>query len=279
MGLFSWLFGKKKPKQIKLGLALGSGGAKGFAELGALKAFEESGIQFDVIGGTSIGSIIGAFYADGYSSTDMMELLNAVINDGMITQHIKNRLGVSTFGLRELLDREIGDKNIEELKKPFVCIATEMESGEERVLRLGSIADALCASGCIPPFFKPVEIEGEKLVDGAYSNSIPADHVRAMGADYVVGIDLSVRESKGGGFFAKLLPTYKGIIDEPWAKGYENSDVMIHPDLAGLTGGSFGEGSEMFDIGYSAAQQVIPQILEDIKALKNGKYKRAENKE
>ena len=65
MGFFAWLFRKRKPREIKIGLALGSGGAKGFAELGALKAFEENGVRFDMVAGASIGSIIGAFYADG----------------------------------------------------------------------------------------------------------------------------------------------------------------------------------------------------------------------
>ena len=77
MGLFSWFKNFtfiKKPRKIKLGLALGSGGAKGFAELGAIKAFEENGIEFDVIAGTSIGSIIGAFYANGYTSSDIVEM-------------------------------------------------------------------------------------------------------------------------------------------------------------------------------------------------------------
>ena len=78
MGFFSWLFKRNKPKQIKIGLALGSGGAKGFAHLGALKAFEEFGIKFDMIAGTSIGSIVGAFYAEGYSSTDILEMLKRI---------------------------------------------------------------------------------------------------------------------------------------------------------------------------------------------------------
>ncbi len=271
MGLFSWLFGRKKPKQIKVGLALGSGGAKGFAELGAIRAFEEHGIDFDIIGGTSIGSIIGAFLADGYSSTDIMELLKNID-----VSEIKSTfmLGMDTFGMKGVIDREIGDKNIEELKKPFICIATEMESGQERVFRSGNIADALCASGCIPPFFKPVVIDGEKLVDGAFSNSIPADHVRALGADYVVGIDLSVRETKGAGFLSKFLPTYKGVVEEPYAKGYLNSDVMLHPDLSGFRSISFGRGDEMFDIGYQTAMEFIPKILDDLDKLRFGKVKK-----
>ncbi len=272
MGLFSFLFKRKKARNIKIGLALGSGGAKGFAELGALRAFEENEIGFDIIGGTSIGSIVGAFTADGYSSTDIVELLNALVNEA-VKQQVKNRFGVNDFGLKEVLDREIGNKNIEELKKPFVCVATEMDSGEERVFRSGNIASALCASGCIPPYFKPVVIDGERLVDGAYSNSIPADHVRAMGADYVVGIDLSVKDSGGGSLLSKLLPSYTGVVEKPWEKGYENSDVMIHPDLTGYKATSFGRGQEMFEIGYQTALEFIPKIKEDIYNLKFGKVK------
>ncbi len=270
MGLFSFLFGRKKPKEIKVGLALGSGGAKGFAELGAIKAFEENGISFDIIGGTSIGSIIGAFLADGYSSTDIMEMLKGIDVSEIKTTFM---LGMDTFGMKGVIDREIGNKNIEELKKPFVCVATEMVSGGERVFRSGNIADALCASGCIPPFFKPVVIDGEKLVDGAFSNSIPADHVKVLGADYVIGIDLSTHEPKTGGFLSKIIPTYKGVVEEPWAKGYEFSDVMLHPDLSGFKAVSFGRGEEMFDIGYQLALEYVDKIKSDIERLKFGKKK------
>ena len=78
MSFFSWLFRRNKPKKIKIGLALGSGGAKGFAHIGALKAFEENGIEFDVVAGASIGSIVGAFYSAGYSATDIIEMLKRV---------------------------------------------------------------------------------------------------------------------------------------------------------------------------------------------------------
>ena len=155
MWFFSWLFRRSKPKQIKIGLALGSGGAKGFAHLGALKAFEEFNIKFDVISGTSIGSIIGAFYAEGYSSTDIWEMLKRV-DFGEITNLFM--LQMDSSGLFNVIDREIGSLNIEELKKPFMCVATELETGEEHVFRTGSVAQALCASSCIPPFFKPVVV-------------------------------------------------------------------------------------------------------------------------
>ena len=108
MGFFDFLFKrKKKQPKLKLGLALGSGGAKGFAELGALRAFEENGIEFDVVAGTSIGSIIGAFYADGYSSTDIFELIRRIDASEIKSTFMIN---MDTFGLFGVIDRTIGSK-------------------------------------------------------------------------------------------------------------------------------------------------------------------------
>lgn len=270
MGFFSWLFKRKKPQPIKIGLALGSGGAKGFAHLGALKAFEEFGVKFDIIAGTSIGSIVGAFYAEGYSSTDIFEMLKRV-DFGEITNLFM--LQMDTSGLFNVIDRELGSLDIEEIKKPFKCVATELETGKEHVFDKGSAAKALCASSCIPPFFKPVVIDGKRYVDGAYTNSIPADLVKEMGADYIIGIDLATKESKAG-LLKKLFPTYKSEVKEPWAKGYLNSNVVIHPDLNEYSSVSISAGSAMYDIGYQAALDVMPQIVEDIEKLKNKKYQR-----
>ncbi len=270
MGFFSWLFKRKKAQPIKIGLALGSGGAKGFAHLGALKAFEEFGIKFDMITGTSIGSIIGAFYAEGYSSTDIWEMLKR-IDFGEITNLFM--IQMDTSGLFNVIDRELGSLNIEEIKKPFMCVATELETGKEHVFKSGSAAKALCASSCIPPFFKPVVIDDKRYVDGAYTNSVPADLLKEMGADYIIGIDLATKESKTG-LLKKLFPTYKSDVKEPWAKGYLYSDVVIHPDLNKYSSTSIGSGMAMYDIGYQAALDVIPQIMEDLEKLKNKKERK-----
>jgi len=264
MNIFKLVFGKRKPKKITLGIALGSGGAKGFAEIGALRAFEENGISFDVVAGTSIGSVVGAFYANGYTSTDIMELLKRV-KFGDITNLLM--IGMDTSGLYDVIDNTIGSLTIEELKKPFRAVGTEVESGEAYVFEKGSVATALCASAAIPPFFKPVVIDNVRYVDGAFSNSIPADVVKDLGADYIVGIDLSTTESKPS-ILNKLFPTYEAKIKEPWAKGYEYSNVMIHPDLNGYKSISFDKGNEMYDIGYSAALEVIPKIKSELATFK-----------
>ncbi len=267
MKFFNFLFRKKQPKKLKLGLALGSGGAKGFAHLGALKAFEENGIEFDVIAGTSIGSVVGAFYAAGYSATDITELLSR-IDFG----EIKNlfMIKMDTFGMFKVIDREMGALNIEDLKKPFRAVATVLETGKEHVFKSGSVAAALAASSSIPPFFKPTVIDGERYVDGAFTNSIPADQVKEMGADYVVGIDLSTRDAKPS-ILSKLFPTYKSNVEEPWAKGYEFSDVTLHPDLSEFSAVAFWQGNKMYDIGYNTALTFIPKIKLDIERLTKDK--------
>lgn len=272
MNFFSWLFkGKNKPKEIKLGLALGTGGAKGFAELGALRAFEENGIEFDMIAGASIGSIIGAFYANGYTSTDIAELLAKVD-----VSEIKNffMMKMDTAGLFGVIDRSIGSLNIEDLKKPFLATATNMRTGEEKVFSSGNVAKALCASSCYPPFFKPVEIDGEEYIDGAFTNSVPADLLKALGADFVVGIDLATHDAKPG-FLTRIFPTYKSKVKEPWEKGYKYSDVMLHPDLSDYKAVSFASGSAMYDIGYLCATEKITEIKEKIDALKYPKKKKS----
>lgn len=266
MNFFKWLFNRKQ-KNVKLGLALGSGGAKGFAHLGALKAFEENGIEFDIIAGSSIGSIVGAFYADGYTSTDIFELLKKVdAND------VKNffMMNMDTCGLMTVIDKGIGYKNIEELKKPFRAIGTQVDTGKEKVFSSGSVAKALCASSSYPPFFKPVIIDNVRYVDGAFTNSVPADVVKGLGADYVVGIDLANHEAKPS-FLSRIFPTYKSEITKPWQKGYEYSNVMLHPELKEYKSTSFQYALAIYDIGYYTAQQMMPKIKEDIRLIKKGK--------
>ncbi len=260
MGLLSFLFGRKKP--LVIGLALGSGGAKGFAHLGALKAFEENGIEFDVIGGTSIGSIVGAFYADGYSSTDIYGLIS-----GLSLKDLLNGIpyNMDMSNVKNIIDRQIGGKNIEELKKPFVCVATDADEMAEVVMKDGKASTALCASSCFAPYFRPVvDTEGRRLIDGAYMNAIPADRVKELGADYIVGVDLSA--------FTTPNPDRKaGSAENPSLQGYENCDIMLTPDLREFKAIAYNKKNEMYELGYQSAMDKMEQIKADYKLLRSGK--------
>jgi NTE family protein len=264
--LFKRLF-LRKPKQIKLGLALGSGGAKGFAEIGALVAFKENNVEFDVVAGSSIGSIIGAFYANGYSALDMLQLLKTIDMSNIVSLFM---IKMDTSGLFSEIEKALGNLNIEQLKKPFRAIATNLDTGEEYVFDKGSVALATAASSSYQPYFKPVIVNGERYVDGAYSNSVPSDVVKKLGADYIVGIDLSNHNAKPT-VLQQFFPTFKRKTQTPWEKGYEFANVMLHPNLDEFSPMSFASASKMYDIGYQCAMENMPQILKDISLLKAGK--------
>lgn len=264
LNFFKWLFKKKQKKNIKIGLALGSGGAKGFATLGALRALEEENISFDIIAGTSIGSIIGAFLAKGFSSLDMLELIKHTDFSQLKSFFMIN---MDTTNIFSLIDENLGSLSFDELKKPFTAVVTDLDSGEERDIDSGNVAISLCASSSYPPFFKPVIIDGKRYIDGAFTNSVPADVVKRKGADYIIGIDLSTKSS-GKSLLNMIFPTFEGKVKEPWKKGYEFSNRIIHPNLNDFTSLSIKDGEAMYEIGYEAGKSVVKDILKDLEDLR-----------
>ena len=171
------VFARKKPPVV-LGLALGSGGAKGMAHLGALKAFAEERLTFSVVTGTSIGSIVGALLAKGYSWADMVSVVDSVDRGAFA----KNLRPFSDLAPIEAFLEQYLEGDISSLALPFACCATDGATNEGVVLREGKIARALTASSAIPPFFRGVDWGDKKLYDGAFSNAIPADVCREKGA-------------------------------------------------------------------------------------------------
>ncbi len=177
----------------QIGYALGGGSARGLAHIGVLKVLEEKGIYPDVISGTSIGAIIGALYAGGHRPSEMEKLVlglnwKKLITLGDIT------LPVSGFfqgkKVVSLLKSIIGDLTFEQLKYTFSCVATNIISGEQVVIKEGSLIEAIRASISIPGIFTPVLVSGRYLVDGGLVNSVPVSICREMGADVVIGINV-----------------------------------------------------------------------------------------
>jgi NTE family protein len=179
-------------RKHKIGLALGSGSARGWAHIGAIRALEERGLKPDIVCGTSVGALVGAAYASGeldnlekwvtsLAWTTVVRLLDVTWRGGLIRGQRLFNLFRSTFQ-----DREIGDLPI-----PFGCIATELGSGREIWLRHGKLFDAVRASSAIPGIFTPVIRDGAVLVDGGLVNPVPVSMCRALGADLVIAIDLS----------------------------------------------------------------------------------------
>ncbi len=273
------LFARRRPSVV-LGLALGSGGAKGMAHLGALKAFAEEGLSFSVVTGTSIGSIVGALYAKGYSWADMTSVVDSV-DRGEFAKNLRPFADLSPI---EAFLEQYLEGDFSSLALPFACCATDGGSNECVVLREGKLARALTASSAIPPFFRGVDIGGRKYYDGAFSNAVPADVCREMGAEVVVGIDLSAyaRADAEKGRVERWVGSVVGAItpvrtlEDAKTRGYRAADVMLRPNLYDFRATSIDRAAvdAMFEIGYMEAKSRMEEIRKAIADVQKNKPRR-----
>lgn len=177
---------------MKTGIALGGGGAKGFAHIGVLRALSGAGIDFDMVSGTSIGALIGAVYASGKLS--LLEEMS--VRYGM--RHIPFLLGptwparglFSGNYIERLLREIVETENIEDLKKPFAAVAVDLNKAEVVTFTEGNLCMAVHASMSIPGLFKPIACGDKLLVDGGVLEPVPVRALRGLGAEVVVAVDL-----------------------------------------------------------------------------------------
>jgi NTE family protein len=178
--------------KLKIGLALGSGSARGWAHIGVIRALKEEGIEPDIVTGCSIGSLVGAAYVGGHLDTleawvrdlsfwDVVRLLDVKMMGGLIEGH----------NLMTSFEDKIKDANIEDLPTPFAAVATDLASGREVWLQQGPLPDAVRASIALPGLFSPLRSDGRWLVDGGLTNPVPISLCRAMGADLIIAVNLN----------------------------------------------------------------------------------------
>jgi NTE family protein len=174
-----------------LGLALGSGSARGWAHVGVIRALEQAGVRPDLVCGTSIGALVGAAYAAG--ELDRLEhwVLGLGVRDIVAFMDVSLRSGLlKGQRLMDFFRHHFADRPIEQLTMPFAAVATALQTGVEIWLRRGSTLDAVRASMALPGLFAPVMRDGMVLVDGGLVNPVPVSLARAMGADVVIAVDL-----------------------------------------------------------------------------------------
>lgn len=268
------LVAPKLKKYRKIGLALGGGGARGFALIGAMRAFEEANIKFDFISGTSIGSVVGAMVSFGLTSAQMQELATKIRVKDIRTSKIPF-MPSSTEALENIFISTVGDIDIKDLKTPFCAVAVDMVSGNEVDITSGRLCKALAGSCAVPTVFSAVEFEDKVLFDGGLQNTIPADVLRKLGCDAVVSIDIN--STRGNGTTSKkyidLLMASIGVMMKSNAiKGYLNSDIMIKPDLQRFSASKTDGMLEMIEEGYKATKAMIPQIKELFRRKKLKKH-------
>lgn len=283
---------KKRPK---IGLVLSGGGAKGFAHIGVLKVIEQAGIKIDYIGGTSMGAVIGGLYASGYNASQIDSIFKRTNFDELINDYIprasKNFYGkkndelyalvlpFSNFriGIPEALSKGMYNYNLlssltrnvrhvrdfNQLPTPFLCIGTNIETGEEVLLNKGNLAQAMVASAAFPSLFSPVEVDGKLIVDGGVVNNYPIKEVRDLGADIIIGVDvqddlLDRKNLKNATRILVQITNLQSI--EKMKKKVKDTDVYIKPDISNYRVISFDKGAEIIRKGEDAAFGVYEKI-------------------
>ncbi|BDW92160.1 patatin [Flagellimonas marinaquae] len=304
VGLCAMAQSAKDNARPKVGLVLSGGGAKGLAHIGTLKVLEEAGVQIDYIGGTSMGAIVGALYASGYSahqldsifkSTDFTDLIQDNVPRGAKTfyekedseryalslpfenfkvsfpqaisggQNIYNLLVQLLFHVKDVQD-------FGKLPIPFLCVATNVETGEEILLDKGYLPEAIVASGTFPSLFEPAEIEEQILIDGGVVNNYPIDHVKAMGADIIIGVDvqhdLATRESLSSATEILLQINNYRTVNDMKSKS-KKTDIYIRPDIDEFSVIDFERGREIIDNGEISARAKMDQFVQIAEAQKS----------
>ncbi len=184
----------------KIGLALGGGAARGWAHIGVLRALTEAGIEPDIVAGTSIGAVVGGCYAANH--LDAIEGFARSLTRRRVFGYLDfNFTGTGLINGQRLIERlheALGTQEIEDLDKAFAAVATEIGTGHEFWLSKGSLVDAVRASYALPGIFKPVQINGRWMFDGALVNPVPISVCRAMGARYVIAVNLNFDISSRG---------------------------------------------------------------------------------
>lgn len=253
--------GATKGAPVKVALCLGGGGARGFAHVGALKAFEEAGLDFPLCVGTSAGSLIAAFYCAGIKSADLINYAGTInmreVHNGIVfTPNDPMKIG-------RLVTNLIGDAEIKNLPKQFAAVAVDLIEGRQTILDSGKVGEAVSASSAVPVFFRPLNIGSWHLVDGGLLNNIPADVARMLGADKVVTVDIN--PTRGGGtaetgMIDVIKATFNIMSANSSINGLRASDVVIAPDLSKFKATSKEGFQEMIDLGYKAAKAKISEI-------------------
>ncbi len=283
----------------KIGLVLSGGGSKGIAHIPVLKLLDELEFPVDFIAGTSAGGIVGGLYAAGYSGIEIEEIFAGADWDDLFSDrpqralqpYFEKRLdgryqlalfprkgipstpqglvsGQKIFDLFSTLTFPIaGDIDFDELPIPFRCLAVDIVSGKEVVLKSGSLARALRATSAIPTLLAPVEWDEYLLVDGGVLNNLPVDVVKDMGADIVIAVDLagplSPREELATA--EKILSqTLQTVELEQKKEKMDEVDLLIWPDMKGLSSTDYFVPSKMARIkerGEEAARQARPELL------------------
>lgn len=260
----------------RVGLALGSGSARGFAHVGVLRAFAHYGVPVDAVAGTSIGAAVATLHAGGDTPEQIFAMLSQAGRLAMRPLGTGRSL-LSIAGLRTLIERWADGRRIEELTIPLAVVAADLDTGQEVVLRRGALAPAVLASLAIPGVYPPQPIAERRLIDGAYVDPVPVNVAASLGVDKVIAVRLATRPptglvetesvvTKGESLWAPqvILRSIDVMAGAIAASAATAADVLIEPSFHGLGGGlrDFRRGHEYERVGEAATQTVHPALAD-----------------
>ena len=293
-------------KARKLGLALGGGGARGFAHIGVLKVLERENIKPDIIVGTSIGSIVGGALASGMMVDELEERADAFLESDLYTSSELKAMGDAESGAEQRMSRRIQtyfrtkirlaqalfrpgilpgkdmeefinffvpDIRIEQTAIPFGAVATDLKTGECVLLKNGSLRRAILASASVPGALSPVEVDGRQLSDGAIVCTVPARYAVEQGADVVIAVTID----KDIVLSSELQTAVDIYVRAGEIMGFhleqydlKNADLIIRPELGSIHWTDFSQSKRLIAVGEAAALDSLPELRRLAKSISRG---------
>ena len=255
----------KRNGRPRVGLALSGGVARIIAHVGVLSVLmREPRLHIDVVAGTSAGSVVGAAYCAGLSPCEIEKMAEHA-GWRTVASPTLSRHGLLSFArLEHRMMCVLGDLWFCDLPTPLAVMATDLETSDPVVLYEGRVAEAVRASCSVPGFVEPLCVNGRYLVDGGIADNLPAEVVRAMGADYVIGVDIFAPH-----WNRRLGPLGAGLMGMETlirraGGGLTHVDCLIAPKLNGVSFVRFNQAERLLALGREAAEACLPQLRADL---------------
>ena len=262
-------------REVRLGLALGGGAARGFAHVGVIQVLEEAGLRPSHVAGTSAGSLVAALYASGKTPAELVRVAESMqeaeITDWMLP--ILNRGALRGEALAKYVNTQVGGKTLEQMPMALGIVATDLGNGQAITFRRGNTGAAVRASSAVPAVFQPVRLGEREYVDGGLVSPVPVRQTREMGANFVIAVDIS-SDPEGnpyGDTFQILMQTFAIMGKSINTLALKEADVVIRPALTGVKSADFSARMRAIEAGRVAMRAALPALKARMAQFEEGR--------
>jgi NTE family protein len=262
-------------KEVRLGLALGGGAARGFAHVGVIQVLEEAGLRPAYLVGTSAGSLVAALYASGKTPADLVKVAQSMqeaeITDWMLP--ILNRGALRGEALARYVNTQVGGRTLEQMSIPVGIVATDLGNGDAITFRRGNTGAAVRASSAVPGVFQPVRVADREYVDGGLVAPVPVRQTREMGANFVIAVDISSdpEGNPSGDTFQILMQTFAIMGKSINQLALKDADWVVRPALSGVKSADFSARMRSIEAGRAAMREALPGLKARLAAFEAGR--------